>query len=433
MSMSTLSRLIVVAACVTAAALTPGTAALAAPAHPSCSTSPVALTVEEQRLETGIGGGEAVPAQILRRSGFANRVSAFTQALCASRGYAAASLVVADHARRLWQAAVARAQGDAAGLPADDDRPLYWARLGLTRALRQWVPPFDVSAARRAALEQQLEYASRGITTSAVPSPFTGTARTLFVTGFDPFQLDSEIRRGNPSGAAALSLDGRILVIDGVRVRVQTVVLPVRYADFDRGIAEDAIRPHVTVGRQRADVITTVSQGRPGRFDLEVWNGRRRDVVSIGDNNNIWGGGSPTAPLVFPGVGPGPEFLHTSLPLDAMSAVAGQPFPINVNTSVAEIPLGGAGPVLRPDGPTEGSIAVEGGGGGYLSNEVAYRNTLLLAGATRAPAGGHLHTPVLNLSATNLTEITDPVFEQQRAAIVAEVQALVGRAAVSAP
>jgi hypothetical protein len=137
--------------------------------------------------------------------------------------------------------------------------------------------------------------------------------------------------------------------------------------------------------------------------------------------------------LVFPGIGAGPEFLHTSLPLDAMSTVAGQPFPINVNTSVREIPVGDTGPVLRPDGPTEGSIAVEGGGGGYLSNEVAYRNTLLLAGSTRAPAGGHLHTPVLNLSDTNLTEITDPVFEQQRAAIVAEVQALVGRAAVSAP
>ena len=142
-----------------------------------------------------------------------------------------------------------------------------------------------------------------------------------------------------------------------------TDVFPVRYADFDRGIVEEAIRPHIAAGAQRADAITTVSQGRSG-FDLEVFNGRRRSVDSIGDNNNVQGGGTFTAPTVFPGVGPGPEFLRTSLPLRAMQAVGANPFPISINPSVWEIPA----------------------------------------------------------------DITDPDFEQQRSAIVDQVRAIVARA-----
>lgn len=397
----------------------------AAPAAAACTTSTAPLTVEEQRLEVSLGG-EPVPVQILRRSGFEARTAAFGTALCATTSYTAAAQVVSTHAAQLWEAAADRAQaGTPSGqLAADDDRPLYWARLAMTRTLRRWVPSFALSAAQRSTLERTLEYASRGITSSSFDTGTSG--RRLLVTGFDPFLLDDEIRRGNPSGAAALTLDGQVLTVDGTRVQVQTVVLPVRYADFDRGIAEDAIRPHVAAGAQRADAVTTVSQGRPGQFDLEVWNGRRRSVDFIGDNNNVLGGGSPTAPVVFPGVGPGPEFLRTSLPLDAMRAVGARPFPILVNPAVVEIPAGGSGPEPRPDGPTAGSIAVQGSGGGYLSNEVAYRNTLLLSGTAGAPVGGHVHTPELQIASG--TEITDPGFEQQRTAIVGQVRAIVSRA-----
>ncbi|MDQ7910981.1 hypothetical protein RB614_41485 [Phytohabitans sp. ZYX-F-186] len=406
------------------AALVAGIGALALPAVPAaaaCTTGTAPLTVEEERLES-----QAVPGQILARSGFDARVTAFAAALCATTSYTQASQVVTTHAGRLWEAAVDRAQAGPAGggqLAADDDRPLYWARLGMTRALRRWVPTHGLSASRRAVLERSLERASRGITSSAFDS---GAGRRLFVTGFDPFLLDDEIRRGNPSGAAALTLDGQVLTVNGVRIQVQTVVFPVRYADFDRGIAEEAIRPHIATGPQRADAITTVSQGR-SEFDLEVFNGRRRSVDSIGDNNNVQGGGTFTAPTVFPGVGPGPEFLRTSLPLRAMQAVGANPFPININPSVWEIPAGATDPQPRPDGPTAGSVAVEGSGGGYLSNEVAYRNTLLLAGTAGAPAGGHVHTPTLG-SPADPADITDPGFEQQRSAIVGQVHAIVARA-----
>ncbi|MGN9909943.1 hypothetical protein ACTMTJ_20555 [Phytohabitans sp. LJ34] len=408
------------AACAALVAVTGVLVLPAEPAAAACTTGTAPLTVEEQRLES-----QPVPGQILASSGFDARVTAFAAALCATTGYTQATQVVTTHAGQLWEAAVDRAQAGSPGgqLAADDDRPLYWARLGMTRALRRWVPTYSLSAARRAALERTLERASRGITSST----FDGSAgRRLLVTGFDPFLLDDEIRRGNPSGAAALTLDGQVLTVNGVRIQVQTVVFPVRYADFDRGIVEEAIRPHVAAGGQRADAITTVSQGR-GQFDLEVFNGRRRSVDSIGDNNNVQGGGSFNAPVVFPGVGSGPEFLRTSLPLAAMQSVGANPFPININPSVWEIPAGGTGPEFRPDGPTPGSIAVEGSGGGYLSNEVAYRNTLLLAGTTGAPVGGHVHTPTLG-SPADPAAITDPAFEQQRSAIVGQVRAIVARA-----
>jgi pyrrolidone-carboxylate peptidase len=408
------------AACVALMAVTGALVLPAASAAAACTTGTAPLTVEEQRLET-----QPVPGQILASSGFDARVTTFADSLCATTSYTEAMQVVTTHAGQLWDAAVDRAQGGPAGggqLAADDDRPLYWARLGMTRALRRWVPTYSLPAASRATLERTLESASRGITGSTFDS---SAGRRLFVTGFDPFLLDDEIRRGNPSGAAALSLDDQVLTVDGEQIQVQTVVFPVRYADFDRGIVEDAIGPHVAAGAQRADAITTVSQGR-AQFDLEVFNGRRRSAT-IGDNNNVQGGGTFTEPAVFPGVGPGPEFLRTSLPLDAMQAVGAQPFPINVNHSVWEIPAGATDPQFRSDGPTAGSVAVEGSGGGYLSNEVAYRNTLLLAGTANAPAGGHVHTPTLG-SPANPTDITDPGFEQQRAAIVGQVRAIVARA-----
>jgi hypothetical protein len=389
-----------------------------------CRDAAVAPTVEEGRLVRTLGSNpEPVAAQILDASGFAAVTRAFERALCRAGSRAAAATLVDRFGRHSWQRAVDRAQRDPSGpsaLPGDDDRPLYWARLTMALALRQWTPRFTLTPAQRAGLIRRLEYASRGITTTA----FRGRrgVEKLLVSGFDPFQLDGEIRRSNPSGAAVLRLDGRVIDVGGTRVELQAVVFPVRYADFDNGIVEDAFGPHLRLGRQRVDMFSTISQGRPGAFDLEVWNGRRRSVLSIGDNNNIWGGGSPAAPVVFPGVGPGPEFVPSTHPHQAMLAADGRPFLVRRNPSVVEIPAGATAPVTRPDGPTPGSIASQGSGGGYLSNESAYRATLLrdLLGA-RVP-GGHVHTPVLTMDPANLTAITDPVFERNRTDIGRQVE-----------
>ncbi len=407
-------RTVVTATAAVVAAVTvplPATAAT-----PSCSDPARPTTVEEQRLT------KSAPGEILRRTGFDRQVSAFTQSLCQLPNHRAAEVAVRAHGEALWAAATHRAQRTPrpGELPATDDRGLYWARISMAKALRQWTPGFALADADRAGLIRSFEYASRGITSSR----FHPGVRRVLVTGFDPFTLDRDIRIGNPSGANALTLDGTRWQVDGQTVEIQTVMFPVRYTDFDDGMVEDALRPHYLPGPQRAELAMTASQGRIGLFDLEVFNGRRRSVSSIGDNNNLWGGGTVNAPVVAPGMPPGPEWLTSSLPVTAMAATPVPPFTTRVNTSVLEIPAGQSAPVRRPDGPTPGSIASEGAGGGYLSNEVAYRNTLQRDLLHPAMPAGHLHVPVLEFDPANTTAVTDPAYEANRDAIVRGAHAI---------
>ncbi|GAB2643409.1 pyroglutamyl-peptidase I [Kribbella swartbergensis] len=413
---SSFSRSLLIGAIALTTALSGAPTVHAAPAT-GCLDTGVQGTVEEQRLDNGIAGGASVPAEILRRSGFDRHVALFSRLICAAPSARAAAVLVRAQGEALWRTATHRAQHPRTtpdALPATDDRGLYWARISMALALRQWQPSFELSAAERAGLIRSLEYTSRGITATR----FAPGVRKILVTGFDPFTLDADIRIGNPSGANALTLDGRRWVVNGTTYEIQTVVFPVRYTDFDENMVENALVPHYRPGPQRADLVMTASQGRMGIFDLEVFNGRRRSVSSIGDNNNLWGGGTTSAPVVSPSMPPGPEWLTSSLPLARMSQADVAPFRMRVNTSVLEIPAGQTQPVRQPLGPTPGSIASEGAGGGYLSNEVAYRNTLQRDLLDPSMPAGHLHVPVLSFDPANKTAVTDPTYEANREAII---------------
>lgn len=438
----------------------PATPALAAqPA--GCRDASVPLTVEEQRL------AESVPQEILRRSGFDSVASEFTGALCRADSYGEARKVAVRHGQRLWQHAVERAQGrgPAEGdLSRVDDRPLYWARLGMTAGLRQWKPGFDLSDERRTELLDQLERSSRGHDAidfpggteppgktngkadAKAPGRTDGKAdgktdeqtdeqtgeqahrkangpKTVLVTGFDPFTLDADIRISNPSGAGALALDGTVLNTEDGPVRIETAMFPVRWADFAHGMVEKALRPHLP----EVDLFTTVSQGRPGRFDIERHNGAWRGTSP--DNDNV----SASGTIPVPDGPPQPQWTATTLPYEEIvSAPAGR-FPVKDNTEVVEIPAGAKEPVTRPDGPTEGSTAREGGGGNYLSNEIAYRATLLRDRLGLDVPGGHVHTPVLEFGKGNTDPdsgtVTDPEFRENRRDIVEQVRSIVRVAA----
>jgi pyrrolidone-carboxylate peptidase len=399
----------------------PGTPALAGEQGPAgCTDTSVPLTVEEKRL-TG-----QVPQEILARSGFGPAAREFAQALCRADSYRAAEYAVARHGQRLWQRAVERAQGrgPAAGdLSRSDDRPLYWARLGMTRALRQWQPAFALSDEGRTALLDRLERTSRGHDTVDFPGRKGGKVKRALVTGFDPFTLDEDIRISNPSGASALALDGTVIRTEKGPVRVETAMFPVRWADFTRGKVEEALRPHLP----EADLFTTVSQGRPGRFDIERTNGAWRGTAP--DNDDVSASG--TVPVTDPSTQP--QWTTTTLPYrDIVSADTGR-FLVRDNTEVVEIPAGGTEPVTRPDGPTEGSTARQGGGGDYLSNEIAYRATLLRDRLGLDVPGGHVHTPVLEFGEGNTDpatgEITDPQFVRNQRDIVDQVRSIVRVAA----
>lgn len=406
-------------------------AGLAAPttatAAPPAGTAP-APTVEERRLD-----GE-VPGEILRRSGFAAVTPAFARKLGRADSYGEARAVVAREGAALWRRAVDRVQGrgPARGdLSRDDDRPLYWARLAMTRELRTWEPGFGLGERQRAALLAELERTSRGQADLRLPrgghDRGTGVKRVL-LTGFDPFTLDRDIRISNPSGAVALALDGTVIDTPDGPARVETAVFPVRWADFAEGTVERALRPYLP----RVDLFATVSQGRVGRFDVERTNGAWRG--GFPDNENV--SRTETVPVADPASQP--QWTTTTLPYAAITAADTGRFPVYDNTRVTEIPAGGTEAVVRPDGPTPGSTAREGGGGNYLSNEIAYRATLLRdrLGLRGTLPGGHVHTPVLQFGTGNTDPatgaVTDPEFVRNRLDIVAQTRAIVA-VAVSAP
>ncbi|MGW3108214.1 pyroglutamyl peptidase [Streptomyces sp. NPDC001100] len=374
-------------------------------------------TVEEQRLD------RAVPREILEHSGFDTVAPEFTHALEGAHSYAQARRVVAREGTALWQRAVDRAQGrgPAGGdLSRDDDRPLYWARLGMTREVRTWEPEFGISSAQRTALLSELEQTSRGRSSIRYPAPTKGLKRIL-VTGFDPFTLDADIRISNPSGATALALDGTVIRTADGPARIETALFPVRWADFAEGTVERTLRPYLP----KVDLFTTVSQGRVGRFDIERTNGAWRGGYP--DNDTI--SRTETIPVTDPASQP--QWTSTTLPYKAIVAANTGRFPVYDHTDVTEIPAGGTTPVVQPDGPTPGSTARAGGGGNYLSNEIAYRATLLRdrLGLHDSLPGGHIHTPVLQFGAGNTDPatgtITDPQFIQNRVDIIAQVKAMV--------
>ncbi|MEV5970928.1 pyroglutamyl peptidase [Streptomyces sp. NPDC051921] len=342
---------------------------------------------------------------------------------------------------QLWRRAVDRAQGrgPADGDPSrDDDRPLYWARLALTRELRAWQPGFGVTEEGRARLTERLERSSRG--QDAIHYPAGKGVKRILLTGFDPPPafgrgdphlaspaLDRDTRISSPSEAAALALDGTWLrTADGSLARVETAVFPVRWQDFADGTVERTLAPHLP----DVDLFTTVSQGRPGRFDVERTNGAWRG--GFPDNENL--SRTETVPVADPGTQP--QWTSTTLPYAAITAAVTGRFPVYDNTSVTELPAGSDIPVVRPGGPTPGSAARAGGGGNHLSNEIAYRATLLRdrLGLEDLP-GGHVHTPVLQFGTGNTDPatgtVTDPAFVRNRLDIIAQVRAIVAVAAAS--
>ncbi|MFI1646686.1 hypothetical protein ACH4XT_07050 [Streptomyces avidinii] len=149
--------------------LTVSSPAHAADGSSACRASAsVPLDAEQARL------ADPRTAALVERAGFGDFVRRFPAALCATRGRAEADRLVEDWGEALWQASVRRAQGLRPGgdLAPGDDRPLYWARLGMTAALARWQPGFTVD---RAALRARFEDASRGLTDNAsAPRPAYG-------------------------------------------------------------------------------------------------------------------------------------------------------------------------------------------------------------------------------------------------------------------
>jgi hypothetical protein len=91
-------------------------------------------------------------------------------------------------------------------------------------------------------------------------------------------------------------------------------------------------------------------------------------------------------------------------------------------------------PPGNPLPPSATACARSGSGGDYLSNESAYRATLLRDVMGLTIPVGHVHTPVMTrFQAGNDDAITDATFEAYRAAIVQQARLLVTAVAKTVP
>jgi len=415
-------------------ALTAATAALAAAitlgltgAPSIASTSPACGTVAspDTRVEHTRLTDPAV-TDILARSGFDDVAGALRTAVCDAGSSRTATAAARLAGQALWQRAVDRVQGrgDAGGdLPRSDDRPLYWARLAGELEIARVAPAYRTwSEDARAKVLAAFDRSSRGIESTAFARGESGRSQQVLASGFDPFTLDRNIRQSNPSGATALAMDGRVVQTAKGPVEIQTVVFPVLWEPFAQGTVERAFLPHLVPGKRDVDTAITISQGRAGRFDLEVWNGAHRGTFP--DNDRVSVNETIPIPEDVPHADPQLQWTRTTLPVEAMKAAVPGTFPVNINRIITEIPAGSTAPVTRED-PTPGSTSVAGGGGDYLSNESAYRTTALRDALRADTKQGHIHVPVLDGDASG-----EPL-AGMRADIVAQTLDLVAAAATS--
>jgi len=471
-------------------------AAVESTASQSCVDHTVPLSVEERRLSFRLPRNDnpavlqssAFATEMINAAGFEGFAPQLIGLVCRAQDLQAVRAIVVQQGERLWFAAVDRAQrrGRVRGdLPYSDDRPLYWARLECTAALRQARLRFRLSVQTRLSLITMFDKASRGM--FAIHFPAGRSFRRIILSGFDPYTLDGgpsgtapgaagdNIRHGNPSGATALALDGtRFRTPDGKIEVIETYILPVNYLQFREGYLEDTVGLVMKPSPRQVYASITMSQANGAEFDLEQWNGRYHGVT-IGNDDlapcpNV--NGVPQLPLDNPGCdisvvrrwgGPGafelsnpPQWTHTTLPIGRMIAAnagrgiprpSGDPWPdhsvafgVVWHTQYLEFPSCSSPaevtrnepvptaypPPTPPVAPDPGSCAYQGGGGNYLSNESAYRNTLLRDRLRVPVLAGHVHTPFMQyFSPGNLYNPSDATFDAWRVAIVAQAKRLV--------
>jgi pyrrolidone-carboxylate peptidase len=301
--------------------------------------------------------------------------------------YQAAKQLLANLGDDLWFFAKHQAQTG----KIVDDRPLYWTRLALKSFIRK--TPHSFSESQLIALLEVLETRSRGYSELEFSQK---TDKRLLLTGFDPFLLDKNIKQSNPSGLTALLLDGVVIEYyqadKKITAEINTAMIPVRFEDFDQGEIESLLAPFYAT--DKVDMIATLSMGRSD-FDLEHFPGLRRSATAP-DNLNIFTGANKHNPLI-PNLSAAPlngkEFVEFSLPYKAMIKAKGS-YKINDNRGVTFLTEGRAKDIIVSDiSELADKTSVQGGGGGYLSNEISYRSIVLRDKLGSTIPTGHIHTP----------------------------------------
>jgi len=359
--------------------------------------------VEELRLPLA---SKTMPQVVERYQGISQGLS---NKLLSESNELTITQMVANEGQRLWQQAVRDVQSG-----NTDDRTLYWSRLIMRSSLKTQAAGFNIASWQREILVSAIEKSSRGF--SDIDFKADSHIKIL-LTGFDPFFLDKDIGQSNPSGVTALALDGYTFNVNGKKAQIETVMIPVRFADFDNGIIESLLTP---IYRDKSvDMIFTVSMGRE-QFDIERFPSRNRTAAAP-DNLNVLTGASkttPIAPLLNNKTLNGPEFVEFSLPVAAMQQVKGK-WQVNDNHQVSTVAGGQFN--AKSINELQNVTSVEGSGGGYLSNEISYRSILLMQQFNRNLPVGHIHTPKVK---GHDAEVEYEIVEQIKAMVAAAAATL---------
>ncbi|XPF94789.1 hypothetical protein ACM9HF_01920 [Colwellia sp. RE-S-Sl-9] len=352
-----------------------------------CSLNAQSITIEEQRIEKAI---KVMPSVSLALS---ERVDLFAEQVQKARNLTVLSQLSIRHGKGIWNDAKQHFKNT----NSYDDRPLYWSRLQMSKALKSTKAYKESLPDQQNKLLWKFELYSRGQTDIKYDK---NTNKKILITGFDPFLLDRNIKQSNPSGISALVLDDLVISTEGKSAEIETLILPVRFSDFDQGIVEEILTPYLSVNA--VDMIITVSMGR-NSFELERFPGLRRSSVAP-DNLNVLTGASkdePLVPMLHDKKLNGPEFLEFTLPSAQMKNAAGF-YPVEDNRIVTTKNM-----TLEVQALTElmNEISVQGSGGGYLSNEVSYRSLLLRDLYSPVLPVGHIHTPSIKGHDNNKLEL----------------------------
>lgn len=367
--------------------------------YSAASQSNSALTIEELRTVKA--------QQVMPKLATYFDWSSFKGSWSTLADLAVAQRVMNQLGDELWQHSKQQAQNG----NVVDDRPLYWTRLTIHSFIKSSKHNFNGTELKT--LLETFEKSSRGYSDMAYVKL---TDKRIFLTGFDPFLLDRNLQQSNPSGLAALLLDGKVIELEymgkTITAEINTAMIPVRYEDFDQGEVENLLAPFYALNS--VDLIATMSMGRSD-FDLEHFPGLRRSATAP-DNVNVYTGANKTNPLVpslLAAPLKGDEFVLFSLPYQVMMKAKG-PYKINDNRGVT-ILTGGKAKDITANNLVELSdkVAVQGGGGGYLSNEISYRSIVLRNKLGSTIPTGHIHTP--RISGFNV---------ETNRAIVAQIEAM---------
>ena len=298
---------------------------------------------------------------------------------------------VEQDAKKLWDAAIAQVQGGNL-----DDRPLYWARNKMQVRLKRHFLfendiDFEKSIVKKgtelAKIITLFEEKSRNYTGIDFSKAPKGSKKVL-ITGFDPFLLNSikkpnqyNILQSNPSGVVALALAKN----NTLGANIQTMIFPVRYADFDgndnpsNGEGEGVVENYIKDWINKVDMIVTISQKLEKDFDIDAFATVRRGG---GDDNMNYNRVQASKAINSATQ----EWIETTLPKQHFLKAP----KVEVDYEYDGINMG-----TLPPSPS--TIVYDGPGSNYLSNEIFYRVAKLRVekldknGKTGKLPTGHFH------------------------------------------